>query len=75
MLSHALRVTFEPCSPACVTQPPMISSTSPGLDPGTLDDLDLRVAQDLDRLESRQPAVALADRGADGFDDDGLAHS
>src|SRR5262245_51387862 len=28
--SHALRVTFEPCSPACVTQPPITSSTSAG---------------------------------------------
>ena len=28
-----MRVTFEPCSPAWVTQPPMICSTSPGLIP------------------------------------------
>src|SRR5690348_6423555 len=29
-LSHALRVTLEPCSPAWVTQPPTTSSTSAG---------------------------------------------
>src|SRR6266542_3249315 len=33
VLSHALRVTLRLCSPAWVTQPPMICSTSPGSTP------------------------------------------
>src|SRR5437588_4269813 len=34
--SHAYRVMFEPCSPAWVTQPPMICSTEPGSMPARL---------------------------------------
>src|SRR5437660_471306 len=35
-LSHALRVTFEPCSPAWVTHPPTTSSTWAGSMPARL---------------------------------------
>ena len=46
-----------------------------GVDARPLDDLDQGVTEDLGRLQLRQPAVALADRGADGFDDDWRAHA
>ena len=46
-----------------------------GVDPRPLDDLDQGVTEDLGRLQLRQPAVALADRCADGLDDDWRAHA
>ena len=72
--SHALRVTFEPCSPAWVTQPPMTSSTSAGSMPARSITSSWTRTEDLGRLQAREPAVALADRRADGFDDDRRAH-
>ena len=45
-----------------------------GIDAGTVDHCELRDAQDLGRLHPSEPAVALPDRGPDGFDDDGRAH-
>jgi hypothetical protein len=43
------------------------------VDARALDDLQLRVTKGLGRLEAGQPPVALADRSAHGFDDDGGA--
>ena len=45
------------------------------IDPGPLDQLDLGVAEQLGGVESGQPAVALADRSADCFDDHWLGHA
>ena len=45
-----------------------------GVDARLLDQLDLRGGEQLGGVEARQPAVALADRRPDGFDDDRLTH-
>ena len=45
-----------------------------GLDAGAIDHRELRRPQDLGRLHAGEPAVALPDRGSDGFDDDRRAH-
>ena len=71
--SQAVRVTFDACSPAWVTQPPTTCSTVGGVDAGALDQLDLRGAEQLGGVQAREPAVALADRRAHRLDDDGLA--
>ena len=73
-LSQALRVTFEACSPAWVTQPPDDLLDRGGIDAGPLDQLDLGGGQQLGGVQAREPAVALADRRADGLDDDRLTH-
>jgi hypothetical protein len=44
------------------------------LDAGAVDHRELHGAQDLGRLHAGEPAVALPDRGPDGFDDDRRAH-
>ncbi len=62
------------CSPAWVTQPPASCSTSERVEAGPLDQPALGGAEDLGRVQAGQAAIALADRGPDRFDDDGVAH-
>ena len=74
MLSQAVRVTLEACSPAWVTQPPTICSTSEGSIPARLTSSTWAVAEQLGGVEARQPSVALADGGAHRLDDHRLCH-
>src|SRR5881397_547628 len=46
-----------------------------GIDPGPLHHLDLGRRQQLGGMQPRQPAVALADRGAGGLDDYRFSHA
>jgi hypothetical protein len=62
------------CSPAWVTQPPATWVDQGRIDPGPLDQAALRGSEYLGGVHAAQAAVALADRGADGFDDHGFAH-
>ena len=70
--THALRVTLQPCSPAWVTQPPTTSSTQRGIDVVALDQRAQREAEQVGRVPAGERALALADRGARGVDDDGF---
>ena len=46
-----------------------------GVDAGLLDERLLNGAQQLGRMQARQPSIALADRAAGGFNDDRVTHS
>ena len=73
--SSALRAMLTAWSPTWVTAPAMTSSTLAGIDPGALDDLAQAVRQQVDGQHVVQCTVglALADGGAYGTDDDGVA--
>ena len=71
--THALRVTLQPCSPDCVTQPPTTSSMRAGS--MSLRSTTVRSTQpeQIGRVPAGQRALALAERGAGAVDDDGFA--
>ena len=62
------------CSPACMTQPQMTSSTIAGIDAGALGQAVEHLRGQLAGMHTRQAAVALADRRPHGLDDDGFSH-
>ena len=68
---QARRTMLLDCSPAWVTQPPTTWSISGGLDARASQQLGLGQAEQDGRVDPGQPAVALAERGADGLDDHG----
>ncbi len=71
--THALRVTLQPCSPTWVTLPPTTSSIRSGSTPVRDEQALQGVAEQIGRVPAGQRAVALADRRADGVDDDRFA--
>src|SRR4029079_2389947 len=44
------------------------------VDTGPLEDFDLCSTEECGRVDTGEPAIALALRGTDGFNDDGVAH-
>ena len=72
--SHAVRVTLKLCSPTWLTQPPTTWPISAGIDPGALDDGLLDRAEQLGRVDGWTGRRRGARRGADGVDDDNVAH-
>ena len=72
--SQAVRVMLNACSPTWLTQPPTTWPISAGIDAGALDERLLHDAEQVGRVDGGQAAVAAADGGADGVDDDDVAH-
>ena len=73
--STALRAMLTDWSPTWVTAPAMTSSTLPGSTPVRVDDLAQAVGEEVggQHVVQRTVGLALADRGAYGADDDGVA--
>ncbi len=65
-------MTLQPCSPTWVTQPLDDVVDPLGIDAGAVDQGLQRVGQQVGRVPVGQGALALADRRADGVDDDGF---
>ena len=72
--STAVRAISSACSPACMTQPQMTSSTIAGVDTRALGQAIEYLRGQLAGVHTRQPAVALADWRAHSLDDDGFSH-
>jgi hypothetical protein len=70
----ATRPTFSACSPTCETQPIWTSSTAPGSSVEPLRQPAQHLGGELVGPHRRERAVPLADRAADGVDDQGIAH-
>ncbi|KLL95356.1 hypothetical protein NJ76_27415 [Rhodococcus sp. IITR03] len=73
----AARTEYRPMlldwSPTCETQPHTTSSTT-GIDTRALGECLQDVRRQIRRMLARQSPVALADRRADGLDDDCFTH-
>ena len=72
--SQARRTMPLDCSPAWVTQPATTWSTSSESSPARASDLAHGVADQDGGVHAGQPALALAEGSADGFDDDRGTH-
>ena len=62
------------CSPTWPTHPQMTSSTRPGSMPVAVGQRPQHMRGQVDRVHAGQPAVPLADRGADRLDDHRVTH-
>ena len=70
--THALRVTLQPCSPDCVTQPPTTSSTQRGIEVVALDHRAQHEPEQIGGMPAGQRALALPESGAGAVDDHGF---
>ena len=72
--SHAVRATSPACEPMVSQQPRITSSTAPGSTPVRSISALIVCAARSAECTLGERAAALADRGADGVDDEGLRH-
>ena len=72
--SAALRAMLMPCSPTCMTQPMITSSTSAGSRPLRSTIVADHVRGEVDGVDVLELAVAASERRADCVDDDGRRH-
>ena len=72
--SQARRTMSLDCSPAWVTHAADDLLDQLGVDAGALEHLALHEAEQLSGVYAGEAAVALAERGADSIDDDGVSH-
>ncbi len=70
----ALRATLLDCSPACITQPMMTSSTWAGSAPDAIDQRIQHRCGEIGRVPACEAASLAAAGGAGGGDDIGLGH-